>query len=550
MLKLQVLVVLFALLFLGGCQQNPKDSDSRSVFSYNELNGLTSLDPAAASNFENTWPVNQLFNGLVQMDDSLNVIPCIAKSYSVSTDGLCYTFLLRNDVYFHDNACFENGKGRKVIAKDFVFSFNRLFDSKVSSATTLLDKIDRGEKSNYKGFVAINDSTFKIYLGQAFSAFINVLTMKYFSVIPFEAIDYYKLDFRRNPVGTGPFTFKTWDEGTVLIMLKNPNYFEFDQAQQRLPYLDAVSVSFIKDRETAFMELLNHKFDMLSGADAFNINEVLDKSGNLRDLYAKKFYLQKETFIKTDYIGILVDERMPAVQNSPLKSKAVRQALNYAFDRDKLIKYLRNNIGEPAHAGFIPKGMKSYDPKKVRGYTYDPDKARALLKEAGYGDGKKLPELVLHATDNYKEQLEFIQSQFAENGINVQISIEKPSVLRQAVNACEYGWFKKSWVADYADEENFMSLFYSRNFCPQGVNFFHFKNDAFDIAFEKAQKENDPLKKKLLYQYMDSIVVEEAPVISLYYDEVVRLVGKNIQGLSTNPMNLINLKTVKKTGAN
>lgn len=529
-----------------GCHDPQQENDARTVFSYNELNGLASLDPAAASNFENTWPVNQLFNGLVQMDDSLNVKPCIAKSYSISADGLCYTFLLRNDVYFHDNVCFENGKGRQVVARDFVFSFNRLFDSKVSSATTLLDKIDRSEKSNYKGFIASNDSTFRIFLKEPFSAFINILTMKYFSVIPFEAIDYYQLEFRRNPVGTGPFTFKTWDEGTILILVKNPNYFETDAQNQRLPYLDAVTVSFIKDRETAFMELLNHKFDMLSGADAFNINEVLDKTGNLRPLYAKKFNLQKETFIKTDYIGILVDENIPAVANSPLKLKAVRQALNYAFDRDKLIKYLRNNIGEPAHAGFIPKGMKSYDPNKVKGYTYDPDKARALLKQAGFGNGKKLPELVLHATDNYKEQLEFIQSQLAENGITIQISIEKPSVLRQAVNACEYAWFKKSWVADYADEENFMSLFYSKNFTPQGVNFFHFKNADFDKAFEAAQRETDPLKQRVLYQYMDSIVVEEAPVISLYYDEVVRLVGKNIQGLSTNPMNLINLKTVKK----
>ncbi|MBL7931650.1 MAG: ABC transporter substrate-binding protein [Bacteroidia bacterium] len=536
----------FYALFLSGCEPMENKGDPRSVFNYNELNGLTSLDPAAASNFENIQPVNQLFNGLLQMDDSLNIEPCIARTYDISADGLCYTFHLRSDVYFHDNVCFESGKGRKVVAKDFVFSFNRLFDSKVSSATTLLDKIDRSEKTNFKGFIATDDSTLKIYLKEPFSAFINILTMKYFSVVPFEAIDYYKLDFRRNPVGTGPFVFKTWEEGTVLIMHKNQNYFERDASNERLPYLDAVTVSFIKDRETAFMQLLNNKFDMLSGADAFNINEVLDKEGNLRELYDKKFNLQKETFIKTDYIGILIDENIPSVKNSPLRLKKVRQALNYAFDRDKLIKYLRNNIGTPAHAGFIPKGMKSYDPSRVKGYTYDPDKARELLKQAGYDKDRKLPELVLHATDNYKEQLEFIQSQLAENGINIQISIEKPSVLRQAVSACEYAWFKRSWVADYADEENFMGLFYSKNFTPQGMNFFHFQNESFDKAFEQAQRETDLSRKKDLYQYMDSIVVEEAPVICLYYDEVIRLVGKDVEGFTTNPMNLINLKSVRK----
>jgi peptide/nickel transport system substrate-binding protein len=489
------------------------------------MNGITSLDPAAAANSENIWPVNLLFNGLVQMDDSLNVQACIAKSYTLSEDGLCYTFTLRNDVFFHNNLCFDEGKGRKVIAKDFEFSFNRLFDSKVSSATTLLDKIDRSEKTNYKGFMAIDDSTFRLYLREPFSAFINILTMKYFSVLPHEAIDHYQLDFRRNPIGTGAFQFKLWEEGTKLILIRNPNYFEFDSKKRRLPYLDAVTISFIKDRETAFMELLNAKFDMLSGADAFNTNEVLDKEGNLRDLYRKKFYLQKETYLKTDYIGILVDEDLDLVKNSPLKIKAVRKAINYAFDRDKLIKYLRNNLGKAAHAGFIPEGMKSYDPEKVKGYSYQPEKVRELLKEAGFEGGKNLPEFTVHVTDNYKEHIEFIQSQLAENNIRINVSIEKASVLRQAVNSCEYSLFKKSWVADYADEENFMSLFYSKNFTPQGVNFFHFKNQAFDSLYERAQRLKHINEKVSLYQQMENIMLEEAPVIPLYYDEVVRLVS-------------------------
>ena len=267
------------------------DNDKRTVFNYNEMNGVTSLDPAAASNFENIWPANMLFNGLVQMDDALNVVPCIAKNYSISADGLVYTFNLRTDVYFHNNVCFESTKGRKVTAADFVYSYNRLYDSRVSSATTLLAKVLRDDKTGYSGFESPNDSTFIIKLKEPFSAFLNILTMKYFSVLPYEAIEYYKQDFRRNPVGTGPFQFRLWEEGVKLILIKNPKYFERDSKNNRLPYLDAVTVSFIKDRETAFMELLNGRFDMLSGADAFNINEVLDKEGNLRALYKYKFFL-------------------------------------------------------------------------------------------------------------------------------------------------------------------------------------------------------------------------------------------------------------------
>jgi oligopeptide transport system substrate-binding protein len=532
---------------LVSCGPGKKNTDLRTVFNYNEMNGLSSLDPAAANNFENIWPVNQLFNGLVQMDDSLNVVPCIARTYSISEDGLRYTFNLKPDVKFHDDLCFKNGRGRTVTAADFVFSFERLFDSRVSSASSLMDNIDADQGN--KGFAALNDTVFEIRLKKPFSAFLSVLTMKFFSVIPHEAIEVYKMDFRSHPVGTGPFVFKTWDEGTKLIMLKNNDYFERDKNNVRLPYLDAVTVSFIKDRETSFMELLNQKFDMLSGADAFNTNEVLDKEGNLRTLYKKKFYLQKQTFLKTDYIGILIDEDVAIVRNSPLKLKAVRQAINFAFDRDKLVKYLRNNLGEAAHAGFIPKGLKSYNPSLVKGYGYDPDKVKALLAQAGFPDGKGLPEMTIHTTDNYKEQAEFIQSQLAENKIKVQISVEKPSILRQAVNNCDYNLFKKSWFSDYADEENFMSLFYSKNFAPKGVNFFHYNNPEFDKAFEAVLAEKNIAKKIELYQKMDRLIIEDAPVIPLYYDQVVRLVSHRIKGLGNNSMNLLNLKTVVKVPA-
>lgn len=546
MRKLKLLIPVTCLFILFSCGGSDSEKDNRTIFSYNEMAGVTSLDPAAAISFENIWPVNQLFNGLVQMDDELNVIPCIAHKFGISEDGLAYTFNLRTDVYFHDNPCFEGGKGRKVVAKDFVYSFHRLYDSKVSSASTLLNNIDRSDKTEYKGFLAKNDSTLIIRLKEPFSAFLSVLTQKFFSVLPYEAIEYYKQDFRRNPVGTGPFSFKMWEEGTKLIMVKNPKYFEMDQKGNRLPYLDAVSVSFVKDRETAFMELLNGKFDMLSGADAFNINEVLDKDGELRDVYTNKFYLQKQTFLKTDYIGILIDDKIESVRNSPLRLKSIRQAINHAFDRDKLIKFLRNNIGTAAHAGFIPKGMKSYDPAKVKGYSYNPDLARELLKDAGFPGGEGLPEITLHTTDNYKEQVEFIQSQLSQCNIKLQISIEKTSVLRQAVNNCEYAMFKKSWVGDYADEENFMNIFYSKNFSPQGANYFHYNNPAFDEAFDKAQQETNEATKIELYQKMDRMIIDDAPIIPLYYDQVIRLVNHKIKGLGNNSMNLLNLKTVTK----
>ena len=179
-------------------------------------------------------------------------------------------------------------------------------------------------------------------------------------------------------------------------------------------------------------------------------------------------------------------------------------------------------------------GSLNFDEEIVKGYSYNPDKVRQLLIEAGFPDGKNLPEITLHTTDNYLEQTEFIQSQLAENNIKVNISVDKPVVLRQAVAACEYNLFKKSWVGDYSDEENFMSLFYSKHFAPQGVNYFHYSNLEFDKLYEEALISTSDTSKISLYQQMERLLIEDAPVIPLYYDEVVRIVDKKITGLPIN----------------
>lgn len=541
---LMMILVLGTFACSGPSSQKKEEADHKVVFYYNEKDGISSLDPAESNNTPHIWICHQLYNGLVQLDDSLNVLPCIAKSWEILENGTKYVFHLRQDVYFHDNPCFPDGKGRKVKAYDFEYSFNRLLIVPNSTARSLLTYVDRSERCAFRPFQAENDSTFVIYLKQPYSIFLNILTMKYFSVIPYEAVDYYKKSFRTSAVGTGPFMLKQWEEGNRLILVKNPHYFETDAEGNKLPYIDAVSISFIKDKETAFIEFLNGKLDILSGADAINVNEVLDKNGRLNKTYVSKCYLQKMNYLKTDYIGLLVDEKLN--KQSPLHKKAFRQALNYAIDKEQLVSYFRNSVGMPATAGFIPKGFKSFDTSKVKGYTYNPDKVKQLLKEAGYPNGQGLPELVLHITEDYKAQASFLQSQWKEFNIPVKISIEAPSVLRQATFMSQYELFKKSWIVDYTDEENFFSLFYSKNFAPFGFNYTHFKNDKFDELYERALKTINEQEKIKIYQEMDRILIDEAPVIFLFYDEVIRLVNPKVKQLSLNPMNILNLKTVKK----
>ncbi|MBL4753950.1 MAG: ABC transporter substrate-binding protein [Flavobacteriales bacterium] len=531
---------------LFSCKPNPSDiTEERTVFRYNEAAGIASLDPIFASKVENIWAVNQLFNGLVQMDDELNVKPCIAKSWNISEDGLSYTFNLRTDVFFHDHEIFEGGKGRKVIASDFKHSLLRILNPEESSpGIWIFNNIDR---TNGNGFEAINDSTLEIHLIHPFPPFLGLLTMQYCSVVPFEATEKYGRDFRSHPVGTGPFKFKIWKEGVKLVFIKNDNYFEEDEDGNKLPYLDAVTVSFLSEKQVVFLEFNKGSLDMVSGLDQMPKDDVLSQLGTLNPLYQDKFKLQTLPYLKTDYLGILVDANSDIVKNSPLKLKAIRQAINYGIDRKQMITFLRNNIGSPANSGIVPRGMPSFDAKKVKGYSYDPDKASALLAAAGFKGDNELPEITITTSKNYREMCEFMQHQLGEIGIKIKIDVQQAINLSELIATSRVNLFRKNWLADYPDAENYLALFYTKNFSPVGPNYTHFSNQEFDALYEKSQLEVNDTIRYGYYQKMDRIIIEEAPIVPLYYDDVIRLVQNDICGLSTNAMNLLTLKKVHKS---
>lgn len=529
---------------LAACTPKPAEiADTRTVFRYNEAAGISSLDPIFASKVENIWAVNQIYNGLMQMDDQLQVQPCIAKSCVISEDGLTYTFHLRSDVYFHDDEVFAEGKGRKVVASDFVHSLFRILNPDESSpGLWIFNNVDR---TAGRGFEALNDSTLEIHLLQPFPPFLGLLTMQYCSVVPFEATEKYGRDFRSHPVGTGPFQFKVWKEGVKLVLIKNDNYFEKDENGTSLPYLDAVTVSFLSEKQVVFLEFNKGALDMVSGLDQMPKDDVLLHTGKLNPLYEGKFKLETLPYLKTDYLGILVDPNSDLVENSPLKMKGVRQAINYGIDRKQMITYLRNNIGSPANSGIVPRGMPSYDTKKVKGYTYNPDKAAALLKEAGF-DAEHALEITITTSKNYLEMCEFIQHQLGEIGVMVKIDVQQAINLSELIAKARVNLFRKNWLADYPDAENYLALFYSKNFSPIGPNYTHFANAEYDELYEKSQLEVNDSIRFGHYQQMDQIIIDEAPIVPLYYDDVIRLVHNNISGLSTNAMNLLTLKRVKK----
>ena len=330
-------------LCLTSCSQ--KHRTGKNIFHYNEQTGIASLDPAFAKNQSIMWTVHQLYNTLVEIDKDLNIIPSIAKSWEISDDRRIYTFHLRNDVFFHDDSAFALKKGRQLVAQDIAYSFNRVIDKQTASpgAWIFNNKID-----SLNGFRVIDDSTFQLKLIRPYTPILGILSMQYCSIVPKEAVEKYRNDFRRHPVGTGPFTFVAWEEGQALILKKNENYFEKDSLGNRLPYLKGIKISFYDNKATEFLLFRQKQLDFMNDIESSFKDEVLTKKGELRKNWEGKIVLQTHPYLNTEYLGMLVDTSNELVKNSPIRLKKIRQAINYGFDRRKMIMYLRNSLGRPS----------------------------------------------------------------------------------------------------------------------------------------------------------------------------------------------------------
>ena len=480
------LLALILLPLLFSCGRNTSSDENLKIFKYNESAGILTLDPIYAKDLPHIWACNQIFNGLVAFDDEMNVVPAIAKSWNISDDGMTYTFVLRDDVWFHEDTCFavkttrlqdykttrgeellvdslscglvDLKKTRRVTAQDFVYSFNRVLDRKLNSSGSWIF-------SNVYAFNAINDTILEIELSQPFPAFLGILSMSYASVVPHEALEYYGTEFGRHPVGTGPFKYQYWKEGVKLVFRKNPNYFEFektprrqdtktpsnlgdsetrclgDSVTSRLPYLDAISISFIIDKQVAFMEFIKGKFHFMSGIDARYKDELLTRDGHLRSEYEDEIYLIREPYLNTEYLAFFLGDDDTLGKD---RSLALRQAVSYSIDREKMLRYLRNGVGTPGNNGIIPAGLPGYSVETqniasqmqktqnvasqmqktqniasqiqetqniaslhdgvIIGYPYNPKKAEQLLKDnnlIGY-------ELKLYTTQDYIDIAKFV----------------------------------------------------------------------------------------------------------------------------------------------
>jgi len=476
------------------------------------------------------WISSHIFNTLVTTNKNSEIVPSAAKSWEISHDGLEYSFVLRDDIYFHKHECFGSDSTRVMTAHDVSYSLNRIINEDVNSPGSW---IFENNVSDSRPFESINDSTFVVRLKQPFRPLLSILTMQYCSIVPKEAVEYYGPSWKNNPIGSGPFQFKKWIKNQNLFLLKNESYWN------ELGNIDGIKIDFILDRKIAFLELLNGNLDLVSGLESSFINEMLTPEGKLQNKHHDEINFVKSAYLNTEYIGINMEL---LEDDDPLKNKDFRKALNYGINKELMMKTLRNDVGHPANSGFTPKGLTSFQ-DSLYGYPYNLEKAKAHLK-ASEIDLDKIDPITIYTNQPYADIMLFVSKQWEQLGIPTQIEVLESSILREGMRKGNIKLFRASWIGDYLDTENFMSVFNGKNNAPP--NYTRFRNDRFDQLYIESNLEQEDSRRNEIFREMDGILIEEAPVIFLFYDQSSNFYRKSISGIQHSLNNLPFVENISK----
>lgn len=525
-------IFIFLVTVFLSCSQEKRKSED--VLKFNISQGLTSLDPAFAKDLSTTWMVGNVYDCLFTLDENTELKPQLATHYEVNEDATLYTIYLKKGVFFHKNACFATKDStRMATAYDAVYSLQRLLNPETASPGSW---ILNGKVDSLHPFKILDSFTFQIKLNKPNAQFIYVLTMPYTSVLPHEAVTFYGHTFRKNPVGTGPYKMKVWEEGTALFLEKNMNYFQTDSQGVRLPYISHVKVTFNEQKKMEFLMLKKGELHFLKDVDGSVVHDVFDEKANLLPVLQKDFYVQKKTYLNTEYLAIIHNN-----PKSPLHNKNIRKAINLAINRQEIVSNLKNNLVNIANKGFVAIGMPNYD-TSFQGFEFNPEKAKQLLENEGYNQKNK-PKIQLHINNSFVDLAEFVVYQLQQVGFDVDLKMHPAETMMQLAIEGKIDFFRRSWTADYPDAESNFACFYSKNNAPP--NYTRFKNTEYDVLYEQILKEPDVKKRIPIYKRMEQIIIEEAPIVPIFYDQSIRLIHKKVKNLGQNSINHLDLRKVK-----
>ncbi len=547
------------LLGAAGCKSPPGGDDGRKVLHFPLRAKVGTLDPVRCSSQYRGIVGSSIFDTLMEFQYPARPFALkpnlLTQMPEVSADGLVYSFELRDDVLFHDDASFTEtgGKGRRLVTDDVFYSLKRMCDPYWSpegywlfqGRVKGLDEYKAAESARKQLFVdeergadfewdyelavaglrKIDDQRFEIELVEPFPQFLYILTMTYTAVVPREAVEFHDLEFGQHPVGSGPFRLAEFWRGSWVRLVRNETYREervppvaelspeqlavgLDRvAGRKLPLVDEILMGIYEQDQPMWLKFRAGDLDIIQ-VPAEPWPTIFEKDGTLKtaahDTGIRNFNLPLLDLI---YWGFNMED---PVWGKPEKAKLLRQAVSYAVDLE-----MRNavfyNGKNTLYLGPVPPGLDAYEP----GYRKrDTAKARALLAEAGHPNGEGLPPLKYEASKggNTSEQAEMFTRQLAEIGIRVETNFNTFPELSDKMNKKKAQFFGLAWGADYPDAENFLQLFYGPNESP-GSNSFNYKNPEFDRLFNQAKTMQPGPERTVLYQRLRAMIIEDQPMI-------------------------------------
>jgi peptide/nickel transport system substrate-binding protein len=556
------------LLFASCSSKDEKASENISDLNENSRSGgmliwaesekFGSLYPHEIHDWESWRIASQLYEGLYTYNtENLQLQTRLAESAEVNSDGTEYTFRLKKNVYFHDDACFSNGKGREMTAQDVVYSFTRLLEANEHNKLYYVFRnilfhgkehydasLDSPEEQRNDAVMALDKYTVKLQLKRPSPLLYHYLASPCGYIFPKEAVEFYGDKFMNHPVGTGAFEL----EGEQMLdpqksqhtFVRNENYHRVDKNGKQLPYLDAISVRVFLDKSSeieAFKKEDIHLVYRLPTDDILNLMEF-EKSSN-------PYHRDHMPEANTHYIGFNTDHAV-------FRDENFRKAISFAIDRRLLLEFTLNNEGDhPGRYGITPVNVFDHYPaKSIEGYHYSLDSARYYLEKCKYTIPKSFTFAISSDGERNIKVAKEIKKQLKEN-LNITLGIEvlPLNTLLQEVEHSKIHFYLGEWNYMYFHPDHFINSFYSEEIAQtpdQSIypDITHYSSRRFNRLYESCTgyQRKDALDSCLASA--EKVILQNAPLVVLWYGESYRIMQPYLKGMPNNALQFRDLSTV------
>ncbi|MFD1553953.1 hypothetical protein DNU06_13890 [Putridiphycobacter roseus] len=509
----------------------------------NSSEPITALFPASVTDIYSQHVSSQIYEGLLKFDpNDLSIQPAIASSYTIDSLNKKYRFNIRKNVYFHNDPCFIDGKGRMVTAKDvkYVFEFlcsnHKMNASTIQWRTSILGANDYFENKtdHVAGIKIIDDFCIEIELNEPFSGFLNLLALIHTSIFPKEAFEKYGPQLMNEmAIGTGPFEVLSIED--TFKLRKNSHYWRKDEFGNQLPLLSYINIQFDQNKSNELADFKKGELDFIWGLPVEEIPNVIGSLEDAKNGKNKEFTVQSINSLQVEYYGFLM-------KDSLLKNKALRKALNYAVNKNYIATYILEGSALPATHGIIPT-IHGYPNANVKGYAFSKQKALYYLKRAGYTNGNQVKDLKLYY-NNSGQIIELVANSIQKqisNILNIDLQLvqyERKDLFSKIENSVLPFW-RFGWIADYPDPANFIASFHSKNInsaSKSANNYGLYNNPEFDFYFDKAMSACNDSSRMLDLAMAENILMEDAAVLPLFYYTSIRLINPQLRDFPINEL--------------